>query len=61
MLLIRVGAAEGTRTYDKTMAVVLGSRGLHAFQAIMITSRIGSLLGTCIVVGAWLQHWASLQ
>ena len=54
MLLIRVGAALNTRTYDRTMEVVGGKTGLHAFQAIMITSRIGSLLGTCIVVGAFI-------
>ena len=48
-----MGAAEGTRSYDKTMLVVLGKTGLHAFQAIMITSRIGSLLGLCIFIGAW--------
>ncbi len=49
-MMVRVGAALDTVSYDKTVAVVLGNRSLHAFQVMLVVAKMGSLLSNSIFI-----------
>ena len=51
LMMARVAIAERTRSFDLTVARVLGSRALHAFQAMMIVGQLGTLLSYFILMG----------
>ena len=51
VMMARVGIAEGTKSYDNTVARVLGTRALHAFQFMMIAGQLGTLLSYFILIG----------
>ena len=55
-MMVRVGVAEGTYSYDKTVSRVLGVRGLHVHQAMMILGKIGSLLTYDIFIADFSQQ-----
>ena len=50
-MMVAVGIAEGTASYDMTVRAVLGGRGLHTFQAMLAVGTLGSLLSYFILIG----------
>ena len=56
--MVRVGRAEGTLSYDNTVAKVLGRRALHAFQATLIMGQLGYLLSYYVLIGDFATYGA---
>lgn len=51
LMLVRVGLAEGTRSYDLSVRTLLGDKVLHCFQALLIMGQAGAMLSYIVLLG----------